>query len=172
MTPDYQKLLQTKLPEALGEAIGEIDQAFDLPRQLMQAEVSAFEALDCCVFAYFARDDVFYLNRRGRNLLRPKVPTLDPDPAGAPAIFWLEEDAPLKDADNYVAERQQPLYETRELITLSWGKTWLHGTKFPVRSLQGRTIALIFAGHEIAPSKQIKLVADHYQNAKYGNGDN
>lgn len=170
--PDYEKLLQSNLPETFEKALAEIDRAYEIPKQLLQADISSFEALECCVFAYFARDDVFYLNKCGRDLLRLKRPALDKEVASAPAIFWLEDDCALQRTDDYVYSRQQPIFETRELITLSWGKTWLHGSKFPIRSLQGQTLAIIFAGHEITPSQQIKLVADHYQQAKHGTGEN
>jgi len=170
--PDYEKLLQANLPDALETAIEEIDRAYDLPKQLLQANVSSFEALSCCVFGYFARDDIFYLNKKGRELLRMRAPTLEQTRNAAPAIFWLEDDANLAAADQFVAGRQVPILETRELITLSWGKTWLHGSKFPIRNLQGQTIALFFAGHELPPSQQIKLVADHYQHTQQGIGDN
>ncbi|EDY83589.1 hypothetical protein VDG1235_3216 [Verrucomicrobiia bacterium DG1235] len=170
--PDYDKLLQAKLPQALENAIDEIDGAHQRPEQLLQADVSSFEKLNCCVFAYFARDDIFYLNQKGRSLLRLKLPTLDQKRNVAPPIFWLEDDSNLLSADQYVAERQLPIFETRELITLSWGKSWLHGAKFPIRSTHGQTIALLFAGRELEPAKQIKLVADHYQNQQQGFGDN
>lgn len=170
--PDYDKLLQAKLPEALEAALAEIDRAFEIPKQLLQADVSAFEELNCSVFGYFARDDIFYLNKKGRELLKMRVPTLDQNHNPAPAIFWLEDDATLAAADQYVAGRQIPILETRELITLSWGKTWMHGSKFPIRNRQGQTIAIFFAGHELAPSRQIRLVADHYQETQFGIGDN
>lgn len=170
--PNYDKLLQVKANESLEAALEKIDRAFDIPKQLLQANVAAFEELDCCVFGYFARDDLFYLNKKGRELLRMRTPSLDQSPSSAPAIFWLEDDKNLASADQFVAERQIPLTETRELITLSWGKTWLHGAKYPIRNIQGQTIALLFAGHELPPSSQIKLVADHYQHTQLGTGEN
>ncbi|MBK1878243.1 hypothetical protein [Pelagicoccus mobilis] len=170
--PDYEKLLQANLPEALESALEELDRAFDIPKQLLQANVSAFEELSCCVFGYFARDDIFYLNKKGRELLRMRLPSLDEHRNSGPPIFWLEDDANLAAADQFVANRQKPILETRELITLAWGKTWLHGSKFPVRNVQGQTIALFFAGHELPPSRQIKLVADHYQQNQHQIGDN
>lgn len=170
--PNYDKLLQATLPDALQSAIEGIDGAYDVPKQLLQADVSAFENLSHCVFAYFARDDVFYLNQKGRDLLRQTQPHFEPKTNSAPPIFWLEDDANLQAADNYVTGRQLPIFETRELVTLSWGKTWLHGSKFPIRSVLGHPLAILFAGHEVAPSKQIKLVADHYQAALQGTGEN
>lgn len=169
---NLDKLLQSNLPDALENAIEEIDGAYDDPKQLIHADVSAFESLSCSVFIYFARDDVFYINEKGRRLLRPKSGSFDEKAPTAPPIFWLEDDSTLQAADNYVAGRQHLLYETRELVTLSWGKTWLEGGKFPIRSILGQTLAILFAGDEIAPSKQIKLVADHYQQALHGNGSN
>ncbi|MDQ8186447.1 hypothetical protein [Pelagicoccus sp. SDUM812002] len=169
---NYDKLLQANLPDALQSAIENLDGAFDIPKQLLQADVSSLEPLNCCVFAYFARDDVFYLNQKGRELLRQKQPSFERKAQSAPPIFWLEDDPNLQAADNYVASRQRPLFETRELITLSWGKTWLHGSKFPIRSILGHPLAIIFAGHEVPPSQQIKLVAEHYQTTQQGTGDN
>lgn len=171
MQPD-DKLLQANLPDALQSAIEDLDRAYDVPKQLLQADVTAFEDLSCCVFAYFARDDVFYLNGKGRQLLRPQRPTFEPRANTAPPIFWLEDDPNLQAADSFVASRQRPIYETRELVTLSWGKTWLHGSKFPIRSVIGQPLAILFAGHVVAPSKQIRLVAEHYQTAQQGTGDN
>lgn len=170
--PDHDKLLSAKLPQALETALEQIDRAHDLPQQLLKADVSSFEALECCVFAYFSRDDVFYLNQAGRNLLRMKLPSLDQTGSSAPPIFWLEDDNNLLQADAFVTTRQKPIFDTRELVTLSWGKTWLQGAKFPIRSRQGQTIALLFAGAELAPSKQIQLVADHYKNTQQGFGEN
>lgn len=170
--PDYEKLLQANLPDALESALEELDRAFDIPKQLLQANVGSLEDLPCCVFGYFARDDIFYLNKKGRELLRMRAPTLDATPKNAPAIFWLEDDATLAAADQFVADRQIPISETRELITLSWGKTWMHGSKYPVRNIQGQTIAIFFAGQELPPSSQIKLVADHFQERKTQLGEN
>ncbi|MDQ8199191.1 hypothetical protein QEH56_13565 [Pelagicoccus enzymogenes] len=166
------KLLQANLPDALQSAIEEIDGAFDVPKQLLRADVSSFESLECCVFAYFARDDVFYLNQKGRELLRRKQPRFEPQTQSPPPLFWLEDDSNLQAADDFVASRQRPIFETRELVTLSWGKTWLHGSKFPIRSVLGQPLAILFAGHEVPPSQQIKLVAEHYQNAQHGTGNN
>jgi hypothetical protein len=169
---NHDKLLQTSLPDALQTAIEGLDGAYDVPKQLLQADVSSFEPLGCCVFAYFARDDVFYLNQKGRDLLRQKLPRFEPQANTAPPIFWLEDDTNLQAADNFVLRRQRPLFEARELVTLSWGKTWLHGSKFPIRSVLGHPLAILFAGHEVAPSQQVKLVAEHYQNAQHTTGDN
>lgn len=170
--PNYDKLLKAKLPEALDAALEEIDHVYEIPKQLLKANVSAFEELSCCVFGYFARDDIFYLNKKGRELLKMRGPTVEENQNAAPAIFWMEDDKNLAAADQFVAGRQIPIFETRELITLSWGKTWMHGSKFPIRNVLGQTIAIFFAGHELPPSSQIKMVADHYQNTQFGIGDN
>ncbi|MBC2606917.1 hypothetical protein [Pelagicoccus albus] len=170
--PEYDKLLQIKLPEALESAIDGIDRSYDLPKQLLDADVSEFEELDCCVFAYFDRDDIFYLNQEGRKLLDMRRSSLDERGRSSPPIFWLEDDAALRAADDFATRRQQPVQGARELVTLSWGKTWLHGTKYPIRSLQGQTIAILFAGYEIPPSRQIKLVAEHYRDTQFGIGEN
>lgn len=170
--PDYEKLLNAKLPEALESALEELDGRYELPKQLLQANVATFEDLPCMLFAYFDRNDIFYLNKRGRQMLSMKLPTLERSPNEAAPIFWLEDDASLQAADDYVAGRQLPLLKTRELITLPWGKTWVEGAKFPIRSRQGQTLALLFAGHEVPPSRQITQVAEHYSTAQQGFGDN
>lgn len=170
--PDYDNLLKTTLPDSLEGAIRGIDRIFDIPKQLLQADVSHFEHLSCSVFAYFDRNDVFYVNQCGRKLLSMRRPSFEKDRDTSPPIFWLEDDSPLIAADEFVTRRQTPVHETRELITLSWGKTWLHGTKYPIRSVNGQTIALLFAGYEVPPSKQIELVANHYRNSQTGTGNN
>ena len=162
--PDYEKLLQARLPEALETALESLDRAFDQPDQLLEADVSLFESLELCVFAYFSRDDIFYLNRAGRGLLKLKFPSLDQkNGSAAPPIFWLENEHALAQADSLVAQRSQALFNVRELVTLSWGKTWFEGAKFPIRSLTGQTLAILFAGHELSPSQQVRQVAEHYQ---------
>lgn len=170
--PDYNKLLNAKLPEALESAIEEMDGHYELPKQLLQVNVASFEDLPCILFAYFDRNDIFYLNKRGRQLLTMKLPTFDRAPNEASPIFWLEEDPALQAADDYVAGRQLPLLKTRELVTLTWGKTWVEGAKFPIRSRNGQTLALLFAGQEVPPSRQINQVAEHYSTAQQGFGDN
>lgn len=170
--PDYEKLLKANLPEALESAIEALDGNYQIPKQLLQVDVSAFEQLPCVVFAYFDRNDIFYLNRAGRELLNMKLPTFDRSSSLSTPIFWLEDDAHLLSTDEYVAGRQLPLLKTRELITLSWGKTWLEGAKFPIRSQQGQTLAILFAGQELVPSRQISQVAEHYSTTLHGFGDN
>lgn len=170
--PDYDKLLQARLPEALETAIESIDRAFDQAEQLLHADVGLFEQLDLCVFAYFGRDDVFYLNTKGRQLLKLRLPSLDRQNQGTPPIFWLEDEERLAEADAFVAQRGRPIFGTRELVTLAWGKSWFEGAKFPIRSIKGDTIAILFAGHELAPSKQIQQVAEHYQTSQNQSGEN
>lgn len=170
--PDDSKLLHAKLPRALEFALEGLNGAYDQPEQLLRADVSAFETLPCCVFAYFERDDVFYLNQAGRALLPPRLPATDRARAESPPIFWLEDDPVLTAADSYVASRRLPLPRARELVTLAWGKTWLEGAKFPILSLTGQPLATLFAGRELAPSQQIRQVAQHFQPSPFGFGDN
>ncbi|MDQ8201586.1 hypothetical protein [Pelagicoccus sp. SDUM812003] len=161
---DYQKLLQARLPEALESALESIDRAFDRPEQLLQADVSLFEDLGLCVFAYFNRDDIFYLNKAGRQTLKLKLPTVDSSKsASTPPIFWLENELALAQADALVTQKALPLFNVRELVTLSWGKTWFEGAKFPIRNAMGQPLAILFAGRELPPSKQIRQVAKHYE---------
>ncbi len=170
--PDYDTLLQTDLPEALESAYESINGAFDRPEQLAQANVSLFERLDLCVFAYFDREDVFYVNKAGRDVLNIRRPIAEPRAAKPPPIFWLENDKPFQSADRFVLVRRQVITETRELVTLSWGKTWFEGAKFPILSVTGQPIAILFAGRELAPSQQIRQVAEHYQLTQTGIGGN
>lgn len=170
--PDYEKLLQANYPEALQLALEELDSKYQIPKELLQVDVSALEQLPIVVFAYFDRNDIFYLNRAGRELLDMKLPAFDRPSSLATPIFWLEEDPALLSADEYVAGSQRPLVKTRELVTLSWGKSWLEGMKFPIRSQKGQTLAILFAGQEISPSKQISQVAEHFTNTLNGFGDN
>lgn len=170
--PDYEKLLHARLPEALESALETIDRVFDQPEQLLHADVGQFENLELCIFAYFSREDVFYLNQPGRELLKLRLPTLDQRHSSAPPIFWLEDEKSLADVDKLVALRGQPIFGVRELVTLAWGKTWFEGAKFPVRSTAGQTLAILFAGKELPASKQIRQVAEHYQSSKQGFGEN
>lgn len=170
--PDYEKLLQANLPEALESAVESLNRSYDQPEQLLQADVSAFEGLDCCVFAYFSRDDVFYVNRAGRALLAARTPLLHKSPVKPPPIFWLDDEPSFVAADRLVASRGQPLLNLQELVTLSWGKTWFVGAKFPIQSITGQNLAILFAGKEIPASQQIRQVAEHYRSRNCGLGDN
>lgn len=170
--PDYDKLLQTGLPGALEDAYSSINGAFDQPEQLLQADVRAFEELPCCIFAYFNREDVFYVNKTGRSILGIRYPLTEAKVPKAPPIFWLEDDSSFLNADQFVLSRRQALANARELVTLSWGKTWLDGIKFPILSVTGQPMAILFAGAELAPSQQIRRVADHYQLTQTGTGEN
>lgn len=170
--PDYDKLLQARLPEALETAYESINGSFEHPEQLLHANVSQFEELETCCFAYFNREDVFYVNKVGRKMLSLSCPTAEPHAPKAPPIFWLEDDHILKAADHLVFARGQLIPDARELVTLSWGKTWLDGIKFPILSITGQPMAILFAGKELAPSQQIRQIAEQYQLANTGIGGN
>lgn len=167
--PEYEKLLSAQLLEA---AIESIDGAYDCAEQLLGADVSQFEAVKSCVFAYFDRDDVFYVNRAGRKLLDLKRPAMESGSVDAPPIFWLENDHPFGNVDRFLIANRQPLRHTRELVTLSWGKTWLEGTKFPILSVTGKPLAILFAGEQLPASGQIRHAAHQYRLTLTGLGKN
>lgn len=169
---DHDTSFPSFLPEAFGDAFGTLSGKFDRPEELLKANVKQLEELACCVFAYFSRDDVFYVNAAARALLKPAVPSFGPRPASAPPIFWLEDNETFLQADRLVLTRRRALPEARELVTFSWGKSWLDGAKFPILSASGVPIAILFAGREIVPSNQIRRVADHYQLTLQGTGYN
>ncbi|MFL3659865.1 MAG: hypothetical protein ACJ07L_17680 [Opitutales bacterium] len=69
--PDYEKLLQASMPEALDSPIDTVNFVYQNADQLLQANVSALDDLNYCVFAYFNRDEIFYLNQSGRRIISP-----------------------------------------------------------------------------------------------------
>ena len=144
--PDYEKLLQASLPEALDAAVESINFTYDSADALLQAEVSLIEDLNYTVFAYFNRDDVFYVNKAGRRLLQIRESLFETPRAKPAPIFWLEEDNHRINDDRDVIESCRPKHHVNELVTLSWGKTWLRGSKYPVRSSMGVPLARLFAG--------------------------
>ncbi len=169
---DHDTLFPDHLPEAFEDAYHAISGAFEKPEDLLQADVGLFERLDCCAFAYFDRDDVFYVNPVGRALLEPLAPSFGHPTLHATPIFWLEDHEAFTAADHQVLTARRPLFEVRELVTFSWGKSWMEGAKFPILSRQGYPLAILFAGHEISPAAQIRRVADHYQRTLQGTGVN
>ncbi len=160
---DQSKPIEAEIPEALAEAIDTIDRSFDEPGQLLQADIRPFEELELSVFAYFTREDIFYLNKAGRKLLTLKQPSFSNSKQSSPPIFWLEDQATFLSIDRYVTQSCQPAFLTRELVTLAWGKTWLEGAKFPIRSLAGKPLAILFAGTEMNGVHQIRQIANQYQ---------
>ena len=170
--PDFDKLLQAPLPEALEDAFQSLNGAYDAPEQLLQADVSALEILDCLAFAYFNRDEVFYVNAAARKLLHPKLPSMACPPPRVPPVFWLDDHEPFLLADQLVWANRRPLASAREIVTLSWGKTWMEGIKLPILSATGQPMAILFAGAELQPSQQIRRVAEQYQLSLSGFGDN
>lgn len=160
--PDYEKLLQASMPEALDAAIGTINFVYENAEQLLQANVTSLEDLNYCVFAYFNRDEVFYLNKSGRRLLAPYQSLLEPRPSDAK--FGLESDSQGTNDDRDVIESCRPKHHVRELVSVSWGNTWLRGSKYPIRATNGIPIAILFAGREMLASEQIRNATRRRQN--------
>lgn len=167
-----ETLPNAQLPDALESALSSVCGVFDRPDQLLGANVEQFESLSEIVFAYFGRDDVFYVNKAGRRLLHRALPTLDALKPKPPPIFWLDDDRSFRFADERVIESACPLFDAQELVALHWGKTWLRGVKLPLLSRKGSPIALLFAGREIPGSEQIRRVASQYKPAKATSGIN
>ena len=69
--PDYEKLLQASMPEALDSPFDTVNFVYQNADQLLQANVSALDDLNYCVFAYFNRDEIFFLNQSGRRIISP-----------------------------------------------------------------------------------------------------
>jgi len=154
--PNYDKLLQASLPEALDTAFDSINFVYESGEQLLKADVTALEELNYTIFAYFSRDDVFYVNRAGRRLLELPEDAFKNGPTRSAPIFWLDEDIQRVTDDRDVVETCRPKHHVKELITLSWGKSWMRGSKYPIRSVNGAPIAVFFAGRELLGSEQIK----------------
>jgi len=144
--------------EQLDAAIADLRLERDRPDPLLRADVSGLERLDFCVFLYRCRDDVFYLNRAGRRLLLLPESPFAPAAARPAPLFWLEDRPSSLREDQLVLHAGKPLREIRELVTLAWGKTWLEGEKRPVAAPDGPPAALLFAGSEMPPARQIRLV--------------
>ncbi len=170
--PDYEKLLQASLPEALDAAVDSINFAYENADALLEAEVSLIEDLNYTVFAYFNRDDVFYVNKAGRRLLQIRDCLTETTRSKPAPIFWLEESSDRLVDDRDVIESCRPKHHVNELITLSWGKTWLRGSKYPIRSTMGMPLAILFAGREMAGSEQIRRVVTRFQRSHNEFGDN
>ncbi|MCH6255248.1 hypothetical protein MLD52_01725 [Puniceicoccaceae bacterium K14] len=162
--PNYDKLLKAEMPTALESAIQSVDFQYENISDLMQANVHLFEELDCIAFAYQNRDDIFYVNREGRKLLNIETRIYEPESEiqSAP-IFWLEESIKLA-ADDYEVISNGTIKENAcELVTVSWGKTWVSGIKAPIRSTTGQPIAILFAGAERKGSKQLQTAGSNYK---------
>ena len=168
--PNYDKLLQASLPEALDSAIESINFVYETGEQLLKADVTALEELNYTLFAYFSRDDVFYVNQAGRRLLEIPEDAFNKSPTRSAPIFWLDEDIQRISDDRDVVETCRPKHHVKELVTLSWGKTWLRGSKYPIRSTAGAPIAVLFAGRELLGSEQIKRAASQIDqtNKEFG----
>ena len=158
--PDYEKLLQASMPEALDAAIDSINFVYENAEELLQANITPLEELNYCVFAYFNRDELFYLNRAGRKLLAPYQSPIERKPAKA--TFSLEKASQGSDDDRDVIENCRPKHHVQERVSVNWGSTWLRGSKFPIRATNGIPIAILFAGREMLASEQIRKVQRHH----------
>ncbi len=170
--PDYDKLLQASLPEALDAAVESINFVYYNADQLLQANLEDLEDLNYCVFTYFNRDDVFYLNSAGRRLLDTYESPAEPSTRDASLVFHLENYSKRASDDRDVIESCRPKHHLKELISLSWGKTWLRGSKYPVRSNSGVPLAILFAGREMLGSEQIYRAAIQCRNNQHQFGAN
>jgi hypothetical protein len=152
--PDYDKLLQASMPEALDAAIDTVNFVYQNAEQLLQANVTALDDLNYCVFAYLNRAEIFYLNQSGRRILSPYQSPIEHCPTTTK--FGLESGSQAANDDRDVIESCRPKHHVRELISLAWGHTWLRGSKYPIRSNNGIPIAILFAGREMLGSEQIR----------------
>ena len=66
--PDYNKLLQASLPESLDAAVDSVNFEYDDAESLLGADVSDFEQLNYCVFAFSAAD-IFYPKSLGAEVI-------------------------------------------------------------------------------------------------------
>ena len=168
--PDYDKLLQASMPEALDAAIGTVNFVYQNAEQLLEANVRALDGLNYCVFAYFNRDEVFYLNQAGRRILSPYQSPIERRPTNTK--FGLEVDPGAADDDRDVIESCRPKHHVRELISLAWGSSWLRGSKYPIRANNGIPIAILFAGRDMLGSEQIRnlnRLNHNFQNSTAAN---
>ncbi len=170
--PNYDKLLQASLPEALDAAIESINFEHETTESLLDANVSEFERLNYCVFAYFTRDDLFYLNQAGRRLLETYESPVEPARATFNPEFNLTANPFHASDDRDVIETCRPKHHVKELVSLSWGNTWLRGSKYPIRSTTGIPLAIVFAGREMLGSEQIRNAAFRQSAFQNYNGDN
>lgn len=153
--PNYDKLLQASLPEALDAAIESINFEHNDVEALLEANVAEFENLNYCVFGYFTRDDIFYLNSTGRQLLDTYQSPFEPNRAIRKPIFSLGVNPLHACDDRDVVETCRAKHHVKEIVSLSWGDTWLRGSKYPIRSRAGVPLAILFAGREMLGSEQI-----------------
>ncbi len=170
--PNYDKLLQASMPEALDAAIETINFEHADTDSLLEANVAEFESLNYCCFGYFTRDDIFYLNRAGRRLLETYQSPIEPFRSVAKPVFTLGLSPSHASDDRDVIETCRPKHHVKELISLSWGDTWLRGSKYPIRSTSGVPLAILFAGREMLGSEQIKNVSIRHQTFQHNYGEN
>ena len=160
---DYDKLLQASMPEALDSAIEAVNFAHESGEELIKADVSSFEGLNFCIFAYFNRDELSYLNRTGRKLLSAYQSIMERKPMEA--HFSLVSHFESSQDDRDVIENCRPKHHVRERVDLSWGQTCLRGSKYPIRAVNGVPIAILFAGREMLGSEQIRAANLNLQTA-------
>ena len=170
--PNYDELLQASLPEALDAAIETINFEHEDLDSLLEANVAEFEGLNFCVFGYFNRKDVFYLNRAGRRLLEIYQSPFEPSRSVSKPTFSLGLDPFHACDDRDVIETCRPKHHVKELISLTWGDTWLRGSKYPIRSTAGLTMAILFAGREMLGSEQIQHASFRHKAFQHQCGEN
>ncbi len=170
---NFENMLYANAPSQLDRALESIDLTFDNLDQLLKADLSAFQSLEETVFIYFNREEVFYLNRKGSRLLKRRVATFDPPSSLASTpIFWLEPSLQRAADDLEVMMSGLPKGNVLELVSLSWGKTWMRGEKRPIRNREGRCFALLFSGHEISAAEQIERASTHCRITRKQPGHN
>ena len=152
--PDYEKLLQASMPEALDTAVESVNFVYENGEALLQADITTLEELNFCIFAYFNREELFYLNRTGRKLLAPYQSIMDR--TASEVRFSLVENFEGSQDDRDVIENCRPKHHVHERVDLNWGHTCLRGSKYPIRAVNGVPIAILFAGREMLGSEQIR----------------
>jgi len=170
--PNFDKLLHASMPEALDAAIESISFVHKDIDSLLEANVAEFESLNYCVFGYFTRDDVFYLNQAGRRLLDLYQSPLEPGRDVVKPRFSLGANPFHACDDRDVVETCRPKHHIKELISLSWGDTWLRGSKYPIRSTSGLPLGILFAGREMLSSEQIRNASLRHKAFQHHYGDN
>lgn len=170
---NFEETLHIESPSQLDEAIANIDLVFDRLDELLKTDFSCFHHLDESVFIYFNREEIFYLNQRSRQLLDQRTSRFEPESHLAPSpIFWLEPSLQRAADDLEVLMSGLPKPNVNELVSLNWGKTWMRGAKRPIRNSSGRSIAVLFSGHEISAAEQIGKASTHCRVIRKESGNN
>tara|TARA_B110000037_G_C17033079_1_gene470373 strand:+ start:414 stop:932 length:519 start_codon:yes stop_codon:yes gene_type:complete len=170
---NFDNILQSYTQSPVQEAVAQIDLQFERLDQLLKADLSQLDSIDESLFIYFNREEVFYLNRLGRKLLKRRAGAFEPPTVLEPTpIFWLEPSLQRAADDLEVMMSSQPKSDVLELVSLAWGKTWMAGTKYPIRNTSGRSIAVLFSGKEIPAAEQIHQASKHCRITRKESGNN